>query len=194
MLAVTGIRSKIVEEIAKIIPEKVVRIDDDVIPQVDRYLLCAGVIRPKRLTRQTTEELNETWFVNFVRPVQICEHILGSNPAARICVIGSDSGFKWSFDDAYAGAKVALHRYIETKVLRMPDQQLVGIAPSIIGDCQMTTSREDTDNLDRLMYTHPKERFLSAMEVAKLAYFLLYVDEGYLSNTVIHMNGRPKGS
>lgn len=194
-LAVTGYHSRIVQELKTLLPEgeEVVRLpsntmlsDDDLMSE--RFLLCAGVIRPKRLAEQAINEINETMFVNCIRPMQICDHLLASSDTARICVVGSESGYAWSYDGAYAASKAALHRYVETKKLK-PGQQLVAIAPSIIEDTLMTMVREDTENLERRQVEHPKRRFLKAIEVARVIHFLLYQDEGYLSGQVIRMNG-----
>jgi NAD(P)-dependent dehydrogenase (short-subunit alcohol dehydrogenase family) len=195
MLAVTGYRSKIVQELRTLLPasEEVVRLDDLTQPTVcDRYLLCAGVLRPKTLRQQTEAEIAESLAVNLIRPMQVCDKVLERNEKARICVVGSESGFTWSFDGAYAAAKAALHRYVETKRLK-PDQQLVCVAPSIIGDCSMTLRREDTESLERRRDTHPKKRFLEAIEVARLIHFLLYTDAGYTTGIVIRMNGGAAG-
>jgi NAD(P)-dependent dehydrogenase (short-subunit alcohol dehydrogenase family) len=54
----------------------------------------------------------------------------------------------------------------------------------------MTLDRKDVENLERRREGHPKKRFLTAAEVAKLIHFLLYIDEGYTTGTVIRMNGR----
>lgn len=169
--------------------EQVVRIDGEP-PMCERYLLCAGVIRSKTLCEQTQAEIDETFHVNCIRPMQLCDVILAQNENARICVMGSESGVAWSYDGAYAAAKAALHRYVETKKLS-PNQQLVCVAPSIISDTMMTMARKDTENLQRRKDSHPKKRFLTAIEVARLVHFLLYVDEGYLSGQVIRMNGGP---
>jgi NAD(P)-dependent dehydrogenase (short-subunit alcohol dehydrogenase family) len=196
MLAVTGYRSKIVEELRKLLPpeEEVARnynvITDQGIDATvcDRYLFCAGVLRPKTLREQTANEVDESIEANLLRPMRACESILSVNAKARIAVMGSESGFSWSYDGTYAAAKAALHRYVETKKLK-PDQQLVCVAPSIIEDCGMTLRREDTENLERRRKAHPKQRFLKAVEIARLIHFLLYVDQGYISNTVIRVNG-----
>jgi NAD(P)-dependent dehydrogenase (short-subunit alcohol dehydrogenase family) len=194
MLAVTGYNSRIVQELLPLLPsdECVERIDHRAfkvtVPVCGRYLLCAGVIRPKRINEQSPDEIAETLRVNCTRPIAFCDHILDQNDTARICVIGSESGFAWSYDGVYAASKAALHRYVETKKLR-PGQQLVAIAPSIIEDTAMTMVRADTENLERRKAEHPKRRFLKAIEVARVIHFLLYRDEGYLSGTVIRMNG-----
>lgn len=193
--AVTGYNSRIVQELKTLLPEgeEVVRLPSRGLPSdedlaSERFLLCAGVIRPKRLAEQTINEINETMFVNCIRPMQICDHILASSDTARICVVGSESGYAWSYDGVYAASKAALHRYVETKKLK-PGQQLVCVAPSIIEDTLMTMVREDTENLERRRAEHPKRRFLKAIEVARVIHFLLYQDERYLSGQVVRMNG-----
>jgi NAD(P)-dependent dehydrogenase (short-subunit alcohol dehydrogenase family) len=194
MLAVTGYRSKIVEELIPLLPEgeEVVAIAQKgaVMEEARRFLICAGMLRAARLTSQTTDEAAETMEVNCFRPIRLCEHILERFDDARICIMGSESGFTWSFDDAYAASKVSLHRYVETRKIG-PKQQLICIAPSIIEDAAMTLARDDHENLERRRLESPKRRFLKAVEVARLIHFLLYVDEGYLTGQVLRMNGGP---
>jgi NAD(P)-dependent dehydrogenase (short-subunit alcohol dehydrogenase family) len=190
MLAVTGYRSKIVDELRPLLPEgeEVVRMADYIPEDAERYLLCAGVIRPKTLREQTKAEIAETLDVNLITPIRLCDAILEHNPKARICVIGSESGYSWSYDGVYASAKAALHRYVETKKLE-PHQQLVCVAPSIINDTGMTLARQDVENLKAREMAHPKGRLLSPLEVAKVIHFLLYQDLGYITGTVIRVNG-----
>lgn len=194
MLAVTGYNSRIVQELIEIVPGddqipaimSMERPDDT--PIVTRYVLCAGVLRSKPLSEQSLDEITESVLVNGIWPMQLCDRILHYNDHARICIIGSESGYTWSHDGTYAAAKAALHRYVETKKLK-PGQQLVCVAPSIVGDAGMTLRRTDTENLDRRRQENPKRRFLKAVEVARMVHFLLYVDEGYTTGTVIRMNG-----
>jgi NAD(P)-dependent dehydrogenase (short-subunit alcohol dehydrogenase family) len=189
MLAVTGYNSRIVQELIPLLPqgEEVVRIDGEP-PVCDRYLLCAGSLRPKTLLQHDPSEIEESLRVNLIRPMQLCDSILDANDKARICVVGSESGFSWSYDGVYAASKAALHRYVETKKLR-PDQQLVCVAPSVVEDCGMTLRRQDVENLERRRAEHPKRRFIRAVEISRLIHFLLYVDEGYISGQVIRVNG-----
>ena len=190
-LAVTGFNTSIVQGLAKLLgpDDDVVRIESRTeIPTVDRYLFAAGYLLGKNLWVQSDDQVAEAFRVNAAAPIAMCDWIFKHNPKARICVIGSESGFAWGFDGAYAGAKAALHCYVETKPLK-PQQQLVCIAPGIIEDSGMTQRRTDHENLDKRRKEHPKHRFLNSMEVARLAYFVLYVDQGYLSNVVIRMNG-----
>jgi NAD(P)-dependent dehydrogenase (short-subunit alcohol dehydrogenase family) len=191
MLAVTGYNTTIVQAMRSLLPESepVVRIDDlDRLPQTNRFLFAGGVLIGKPLADQTASEIDRTFSVNFVQPMLACELIFACEPDARVCLIGSESGYTWSHDDTYAAAKAALHKYVETKKL-LPGQQLVCVAPSIVRNSGMTERRTDIENLERRRQAHPKRRFLEAIEVARLIHFVLYVDEGYLSNTVIRMNG-----
>jgi NAD(P)-dependent dehydrogenase (short-subunit alcohol dehydrogenase family) len=195
LIAIRGAGSAIARELDGLLPpgEEVRRIErgEGMPLDAQRYLFCQGLMRPKTLTEQTPAEIAESWLVNFAFVARACDRILEANELARICVLGSESGVAWSHDGAYAAAKAALHRYVETKRLG-ERQQLVGIAPGIIWDCGMTTRRRDQQRLKELADAHPKVRFLFAVEVARLAHFLLYVDEGYLTGTVIRMHGGPR--
>lgn len=193
MIAIRGYKSRIAEELIKLLPksESVAHINRHALPTLDasRYFFCAGLIRAKTMRQQEDHEIAESFWVNSVQVIQTCDRLIEQNDKARIVVMGSESGFSGSFDGAYATAKAALHRYVETKKLRTPDQQLVCVAPSIIWDTAMTARRHDGSVLEQKQNEHPKKRFLSSKEVALLVYHLLYVDQGYLSGTVIRMNG-----
>lgn len=193
MIAVRGAGSALFEELAQLLPptevvHEVPRRQSNPV-DAERHLFCAGILRPKRGSEQTAEEVQESLQVNLWSVIEQCEHILSANVKARICIIGSESGISGSHDDVYAAAKRSLHQFIETRRLKSPHQQLVGIAPSIIRDAGMTLRRDDASNLMMRRATHPKQRFLDAIEVARLIHFCLYTDRGYLSNVVIRMNG-----
>jgi NAD(P)-dependent dehydrogenase (short-subunit alcohol dehydrogenase family) len=154
-----------------------------------RYFFCVGLLRSKPLADQTEDELAESMVANYSQVVFECDRLLSANACARICVMGSESGYSGSFDGSYALAKERLHRYVETKRLPYPGQQLVCVAPSIILDASMTLRRADTDGLERRRWAHPKRRYLAAMEVAQMVHHLLYVDRGYTTGTVVRMHG-----
>ena len=192
MLAVTGYNSAIVRQLAALIPEEQVqRIDHASYRNclhADRYVLCAGVMVPTPGIEQHRVQVFTSMRVNYLEPMSICDAVFQVNPRARICVVGSESGFSGSYDHIYAAAKSALHRYVETKRLQ-PQQQLVPVGPTIIEDAGMTLRRRDPEVLDRKRQAHPKRRFLTAVEVARLIHFLLYVDDGYISGVTVRMNG-----
>ncbi len=192
-LAVRGAASQIVVELRKLLPmpEDVLEVPRGHTPPItaDKYLFCQGLLRPKRAADQTEDEISEGFDVNASQIMKACDVILAGNANARICVIGSESGFSGSFDETYAAAKARLHSYVEHRQLRHPWQQLVCVAPGIIIDSRMTQCRDDLEQLEQRRMAHPKRRWLTAMEVAKAVHFALYVDRGFLTNTVVRLNG-----
>lgn len=156
--------------------------------QAERYLFCQGFLLPKRSDEMTLAESDETMRANCFSITKACDRIIEVNDYARICVIGSESGYRGSYNATYAQAKAMLHDYVTGKKLRTPHQQLVAISPDIIEDSGMTRRRADIENLDRRRAKHPKGRFLTALEVAKMAITLLY-HQPYISGTVIRMHG-----
>jgi NAD(P)-dependent dehydrogenase (short-subunit alcohol dehydrogenase family) len=153
----------------------------------DRYLFAGAVLHGVAIT-SNPRFAAETFEANFTATVRAIETILDENREARVCVIGSESGFSGSYDMAYAGSKAALHLYVEQRRIK-ERQQLVCISPSIIEDAGMTIRRRDAETLRLRRNGHPKQRFLKAAEVARMAHFLLYVDEGYTTGVTIRING-----
>lgn len=191
MIYVRGAGSTIAQALAELVAIRPVRRAEDMPYDGEKYLFCAGMIRQKRLVDQTDHEIAESYIVNAASVMRACDKLIEHNAKARICIIGSEAAFTWSFDGAYASAKAALHRYVETKKLRSPDQQLVCVAPTIILNTGMTDARNDAGkaSVEERRLRHPKQRWLQPMEVARLVHFLLCVDEGYTTGVVIRCNG-----
>lgn len=192
LVGVTGFRSTITQEFLRLIPDAdaVIAAPAAELPlDCGRYVFCAGYLYGAAPLDMPPEEVVRTLQINLLEVISACERILAVNDAARICVIGSESGIVGSYDSIYAASKAALHHFIQTRALRTPRQQLVGIAPTVIEDSGMTLRRKDHANLAIKRAANPKKRFLAAIEVARLVHYLLFVDEGYLSGVVIRMNG-----
>ena len=192
-VVITGWRSFIASEFRKLTDDEAIwakPCEVEQLPTAERYLFCHGLLRSKLLEDQTSEERAEGWMVNYHSVVDHCDWILRGNPHARICIIGSESAYRGSYDETYAVAKMAVHQYVERKDLK-PGQQLVAISPSIIADAGMTKRRRDTGNLKRRLAEHPKRRFLLSKEVARMAHHLLY-EQPYISGTVVRMHGGQK--
>lgn len=197
MLVITGWGSRIVKELLPMLPVEeraepaLLEIVDQPkpgLPKADRFLFCSGLLRPVSAAQQTPEEMADSYMVNLGLVIRGCELILAHNDAARICVVGSESAYRGSFDGAYASAKAGLHAYVESAPAG-PRQQIVCVSPGIIQDAGMTIRRTDRAELARRRDMHPKRRYLRAVEVARMIHFLLYVDEGYTSGTVVRMHG-----
>lgn len=194
MIIITGWNSRIAEEFRACLPQHSAfeftrrAPHDDVPTSSDRYLFCHGLLRSKRSWEQSLDEVAEGYRANCTSIIEACDRIIATRDDARICIIGSESAYRGSYDGVYAAAKADLHGYVETVRLRTPEQQIVAISPGIIADAGMTTRREDIDNLERRRAEHPKGRFLRSREVADMAAFLLFEAE-YVSNFVVRMHG-----
>ncbi len=192
MIAVRGSGSAIMTALRPMLPALEWPIEvprqEDMPLCADRYLFCSGLLRSIPGSQQTREEREEGFRVNLWRITDDCERILDANDRARICVIGSESAYRGSFDDTYANAKRCLHEYVERKKLK-PDQQLVCISPGVIEDAGMNVRREDEFRTLKRKEANPKKRFLKAVEVARLIHFVLYHDQGYLTSVVVRLNG-----
>jgi NAD(P)-dependent dehydrogenase (short-subunit alcohol dehydrogenase family) len=168
--------------------ENVVTAKPDIIENFhDRYFFCTGYLAGKQLCELSEEEAFLTWQANFMMVAKACDRILLSNPTARICVIGSESAFKGSYDMAYAGSKIALHKYVETKQLTSSGQFLVAVAPHVVWDSGMTQKRRDLIDLKLRGGRNRTGRWLEAIEVAKTAHWLLYDAPVSLSGQTIRM-------
>ena len=191
MIYTRGAKSAIAQALHDLHPVKAVERWDRMPDDATRYLFCAGLQIQKPTCQQSIEEIGELFLVNAAAVIRECDLLIDANPKARICVMGSEAAFTWGFNGTYAGAKAALHRYVETKRLKHPDQQLVCVAPTHILNTGMGLQR-NTDGvrvLEERRKKHQKHRWLEPVEVAQLVYFLLCVDQGYITNTVIRMNG-----
>lgn len=187
-VGITGARSTIAQAFINMVGEDVyastihaMRLD------LPRYLICTGFLAGKRLADQKQQTLDQTWRLNFTDVARFCDRLFDRNVGARVVVIGSESGINGSYDMAYAGAKAALHRYVETKCLDHPDQMLIALAPHVIWDSGMTQRRDDLSDLEERGKANRLGRWLTAREVAAEAVHLLYKASPSLSGQVIRM-------
>lgn len=176
VIGVTGRRTTIVEALSQF--DQIERIEPNGLPRgVDKFVLAAGVLIGKRLLDLSPVDAYETVQANMVSPMRLCEQILATIPTARICVVGSCSGIKGSFDELYAASKAGLHQYVKTRKVG-EHQQLVAVAPIIIADSGMTRRRSDYPEVLE------KRETVTAKEVAAVIYGLLTMLPA-ISNQVI---------
>lgn len=149
MILCTGLRSSIIQELQQLHPEHVVlRIDKRTDTVYDfteaapdtRIVLAGGYLAG--LAIHDDDTFNATMWANYLEPEAIITQALAELPEVRICVVGSMSGITGSFDNVYAKAKAKVHRLVERKLVK-PPQQLVAVAPPIIADSGMTRRRHD---------------------------------------------------
>lgn len=191
MIYVRGAGSAIAQALAELEAICPIRRLEDTPDDGAKYLFCAGSLIQKKALDQDGYEIADTFSVNASSVIRSCDRLIEDNPKARICVIGSEAAYTGSFNAIYAASKAALHRYVETKRLKHPGQQLVCVAPSIIANTGMTEARNAAGKqaMEDRRLLHPKGRFLEPMEVARMVHFLLSIDQGYTTGTVIRMNG-----
>ena len=190
LIYVRGADSSIAKALAGIAPVIPVAREDRMPLDGVRYLFCVGLLRQKRRHEQTKEEQDDGFRVNLWQVTDECERLFSANDRARVCVIGSESAYRGSFDETYGMAKLRLHEYVERKALKA-GQQLVCVSPSIVLNTGMTNARNagGLAAMEDRRKRHPQRRWLQPMEVARMVHFLLCEDKGYTTNTVIRMHG-----
>lgn len=154
----------------------------------DRIVLTHGTLNNQPFLERTEDSIQDSLSVNLTSVVAVCEMALQENNAVRIAVIGSESASKGSYDIPYWLSKSALHAYVQNRRLDYPAQQLVCIAPSFVSDSGMTYHKTPAE-IEAAVRDNPKRRGVLACEVARLVHFLLFSESGYVTNTIVEMNG-----
>jgi NAD(P)-dependent dehydrogenase (short-subunit alcohol dehydrogenase family) len=162
---------------------------NNLIKQSNRILLLQSVISDKKFINRKDIDIIKQIKVNLLSVIKICEIALKFNKNVKIIVIGSESGFKGSYDISYALTKTSIHKYVEEKRISYPDQQLLCIAPSTIVDTGITLRRHDQNNVKRSIQDNPKKRGILSKEIAKLIFSLFFEQSNYLNNIVIRFDG-----
>lgn len=157
MFAVTGAGSTIVRELARLTGETPQRIEGNLEdpgtsleitlrpdPEgVCRVVLAAGVLWGRAVETLQQVEAIQCIAVNLLAPVRIADMLLNKcERPLRICVVGSQSSVRGSFDALYAWTKAALDAYVKGRVVR-PGHRLCLVRPPIIRDSGMTLRRAD---------------------------------------------------
>lgn len=151
------------------------------------YIIASGLLQSRPIELQKLSDVSDSFLINAAGPVTAAELILKNDSSARIFLIGSESGFKGSFDMSYALSKCSLSVYVRNRRLS-ENQQLLLINPSTIGDLGMTVRRKDVARLNSYMRQHPKKRFLDCQELSQII-SNLFASSIYLTNTEINVNG-----
>lgn len=188
MIGITGRRSSITQEFLNLCNDNV-RFGTlaDLPYDLDKYLFCHGVLHGNSANEIDDAGAAESFMVNYLSIVRYLDVLFECNRSAKVCVIGSESGFSGSYDAAYAGAKAALHMYVQTKKLKYRKQHLVCVAPTIILDSSMTRNRDDLGDVIARGEMRRIGRWLNSEEVARVCNMAL--NEPSLCNQVIRMKG-----
>ena len=155
--------------------------------RTNNFIILSGFLQSKKITDQTRDEITKSFFINSIGPILFAEYLLKINSNARLIILGSESGYKGSYDLSYALAKSSLKLYIKQKKTK-ENQQLILLSPSTIENFGMTNRRLDQDRLDSYKSQHPMNRFLNPNELSDLIISLLK-STTYLTNTEIEVYG-----
>ena len=147
-----------------------------------------GKLYGEKLNNQTCEEKVQGYLCNFLIPVSLVEQFNSTDSRFNFIYISSESAKKGSYDVNYAFQKAATESYIRECQLSNKDSNIVGVAPSMLGDAGMTTRRLDKNNVTLAKQNHPKERLLKTAELVSTIEFLIFHNT-YITNTIIEING-----
>jgi NAD(P)-dependent dehydrogenase (short-subunit alcohol dehydrogenase family) len=161
----------------------------NLIKKVDKILILQSVISSIPFLKRRSSDIASQVSVNLLSVVKICEVALQHNRKVKIIILGSESGIKGSFDIVYSLTKAAIHKYVEERKIKYPEQQLICLAPSTIIDSRMTIKRKDKKNIQKSIVNNPKKRGILSKEISNLIYTLFYEQTDYISNTVIRIDG-----
>jgi NAD(P)-dependent dehydrogenase (short-subunit alcohol dehydrogenase family) len=161
----------------------------NLIKKVNKILLLHSVISSTPFLKRRSLDIVSQISVNLLSVVKICEVALQHNKKVKIIILGSESGIKGSFDIVYSLTKAAIHKYVEERKIKYPEQQLICLAPSTIIDSHMTIKRKDKINIQKSIINNPKKRGILSKEISNLIYALFYEQTNYISNTVIRIDG-----
>ena len=161
----------------------------NLIKKVNKILLLHSVISSTPFLKRRSLDIVSQISVNLLSVVKICEVALQHNKKVKIIILGSESGINGSFDIVYSLTKAAIHKYVEERKIKYPEQQLICLAPSTIIDSHMTIKRKDKINIQKSIINNPKKRGILSKEISNLIYALFYEQTNYISNTVIRIDG-----
>ena len=153
----------------------------------EKFIIMSGYLQSKKIMEQSRYEITKSFHINSIGPLLFAEYLFQKKSKARLIIIGSESGYKGSYDLSYALSKSSLKLYVKQKKLKK-NQQLLLVSPSTIGDFGMTTRRKDQIRLIEYKEIHPKERFLFSNELTELI-INLFASTIYLTNVEICING-----
>ena len=111
-------------------------------------------------------------------------------PLGTMIFLGSISGEKGSYDDAYAATKGGIHSFVKSLSLKLAPhgQRAVCIAPGITQDTRMTDTRPQSEK-DAALKQIPLGRFVRAEEIAEWIWFCASPVAASLTGTILDING-----
>ena len=151
-------------------------------------LICHGVLYGEKIDNLNENECTKSVFVNMSSVIFLLEELTNFKYVNTL-VISSISGKKGSYDNLYASCKAGVDLAVKTISKQLDStSRLNALAPGIIGDTRMTMERKDKENLQNILSTIPTRQFSTSLEVAELAYYILFKSNN-VNASIIDING-----
>ena len=163
-------------------------VKDDLFCEEDIIIYISSILYSDRIENQTYTQIFNSNLVNTIIPIRLIKYLDKNYSKFTFCYISSESAKKGSFDDSYHVSKGATDNFIREFRLGSKESRIFSIAPSTI-ESGMTNRRKDLERLNRYREEHPKKRFITADEIAKIIKNLCSDEFNYLSNTTVEING-----
>jgi len=158
---------------------------------INVFVNAAGVLHGENFADMTIAQYQDTMTVNLLTPM-ILAQVLAPKLAAKGVMIfmGSISGHKGSFDDAYAASKGGIHSFVKSLALKLAPhgQRAVCIAPGVTQDTRMTDARPQHEK-DDVLKKIPLGRFARAEDIAEWIWFCASPAAASMTGAIIDING-----
>ena len=159
---------------------------------VDVFINALGTYNVSDIDTFDVGDYKSTMAVNVDVPVRfavpICRHMFERN-SGKIVIIASCGAYSGSRDIPYSMAKSAMVGLVHglAKNSKGKDVYIYGIAPGIVDTAMAWSMGEERQN-DTMNKTLGN-RMCRPEEIAKLIRFLVCEEEGFMTGSVIHING-----
>ena len=166
-------------------------------PTLDGLFLSAGSLIPGSVASTPISAFDAMIAANLRGPWSLAHHLDSHlNPGASVVLVGSNIALRAIPDSAaYSVAKAGLHMLAKVLALEWAPRQIRcnAIAPGPVHtpmvDARLATSADPGGDLVRLAAVNPLQRLGTEADITALAAFLLGDESGWLTGTVIPIDG-----
>ena len=161
------------------------------LPDIDVFVSAAGILNGKNYEEVTLVAAMENLTVNLLTPMMLAQQVAPKLRSGGVMIfLGSISGHKGSYDDAYAAAKGGIHTFVKSIALKLAkeNKRVIAIAPGITEGTRMTDTRPAAE-LDAVRAQIPLGRFAQPTEIADWIWFCASPAAASMTGAIVDMNG-----